>query len=548
MSDYPLDPTADATFERLAADALDDILAMDPVAATALGDHRFDDRLPDLSAAGREEARSTVAGWLSAVDAVDDLGLCPDNAVDLELLRSALSARLFDHDHLREHTWNPLLANPGSSIYVLLARDFAPLGDRLRSVAGRLAGVPELLARARSGLGRMPRVHVETALLQLAGTRDLIEQEVGGALVAEPRLRAEVERVQQSALEAVDDHLAWLEAALPGADRDPRLGAELYAGRLWHTLDTETAPDTVLVRAESDLMRVEAEIAEIAAGRDVRAVYDALADDGPVDDTTILEVCREALEQSTAFVREHDLVTVPEPWDDLVEIIVMPEIHRGRAVAYCDPPGPFEPARLPTFFAVSPTPVAWPPDRVRSFYREYNAHQLRSMTVHEAMPGHALQLAHARADVGRTRVRQAFWSGPFVEGWAVYAEDVMARLGFGGEAVRLQQLKMQLRMTINAILDVRVHAHGMTEPEAMALMTQRGHQELGEAAGKWRRAQLTSAQLSTYYVGFVEVSELSHELAASRRQWSLRERHDAMLAHGSPPPRHLRTLLAAVDD
>ena len=544
MTDYPDDPTADATFERLAAHALDDLLGLEPVDATALGDHRFDHLLPDLSAAGREEARSTLAGWLSAVDAVDDQGLSPDNAVDLELLRSALSTRLFEHDQVRGHTWNPLLANPGSAIYLLLARDFAPLGDRLRSVAGRLNGVPELLARSRSQLGRMPRVHVETALVQFAGARQLIESEVGAALTEQPRLRPEVEPAQVAALEAVDDHLAWLEAALPTADRDPRLGAELYAGRLWHTLDTETAPDSVLVRAESDLMRIEAEIAEIAAGRDPRAMYDALADSGPVDDTSILGLCEEALARCTDFVREHDLVTVPEPWDDLVDIIVMPEINRGMAVAYCDPPGPLEPARLPTFFAVSPTPSGWPPERVRSFYREYNAHQLRSLTVHEAMPGHVLQLAHSRTFVGSTPARQAFWSGPFVEGWAVYAEAVMAGFGFGGEETRLQQLKMQLRMTINAIIDVRIHAHGMTEAEAMALMTQRGHQEVGEAAGKWRRAQLTSAQLSTYYVGYVEVSELSERLALLHPEWSLRERHDAMLAHGSPPPRHLRTLLA----
>jgi uncharacterized protein (DUF885 family) len=107
----------------------------------------------------------------------------------------------------------------------------------------------------------------------------------------------------------------------------------------------------------------------------------------------------------------------------------------------------------------------------------------------------------------------------------------------------MQQLKMQLRMTINAILDARVHAHGMTEGEAMRLMMERGHQEEGEAAGKWRRALLTSAQLSTYYVGYVEVSDLARDLRAAHQGWTDRQRHDAMLAHGSPPPRHLRTLL-----
>jgi uncharacterized protein (DUF885 family) len=168
--------------------------------------------------------------------------------------------------------------------------------------------------------------------------------------------------------------------------------------------------------------------------------------------------------------------------------------------------------------------------------------------VHEAMPGHVLQLAHNARYESVVPVRKALWSGSFVEGWAVYAERVMVEAGYRADeglndALRMQQLKMQLRMTINAILDARVHAHGMTEDEAMRLMMVRGHQEEGEAAGKWRRALLSSAQLSTYYVGYVEVSDVARDLADARPDLSVRERHDAMLAHGSPAPRHLRTLL-----
>src|SRR5690606_8722422 len=165
---------------------------------------------------------------------------------------------------------------------------------------------------------------------------------------------------------------------------------------------------------------------------------------------------------------------------------------------------------------------------------------VRNLTVHEAMPGHFLQLAHARRYRGATRVRALGFSGPFVEGWAVYAEELMAGLGFGGAAVRLQQLKMQLRMTINAILDQLTHCEQLSEKDALALMTGPGFQEEGEAAGKWRRALLTSTQLSTYFVGYLEVAAIA---AARPAGVTLRDWHDAMLAHGSPPPRHLRTLL-----
>ena len=398
----------------------------------------------------------------------------------------------------------------------------------------------------------MPRVHVETAIGQFTGTRTLLGTELVRGLAREPSLRAEVEPARDAAVVALDEHLDWLRSRLDGADRDPRLGPEPFSRKLALTLDIATDADAVLARAEADLERLEALIAETAARLDggdadgrVRRVLDRLATDGHVDDDTIVGHCEAALEQTTAFVRAHDLVTVH---DDPVEIIVMPEIHRGVAVAYCDPPGPLEQSSLPTYFAVSPTPEDWSEERVRSFFREYNAHMLQNLTVHEAMPGHVLQLAHNQRYQAPVPVRKALWSGPFVEGWAVYAEELMADSGYRsdeglGDALRMQQLKMQLRMTINAILDARVHAHGMTEDEAMRLMMQRGHQEDGEAAGKWRRALLTSSQLSTYYVGYVEVADIARDLAAAQPQTSVRDRHDAMLEHGSPAPRHLRTLL-----
>ncbi len=250
------------------------------------------------------------------------------------------------------------------------------------------------------------------------------------------------------------------------------------------------------------------------------------------------------IDQELAFVKESGLVTAP---DDPVDIIEMPEIDRGVAVAYCDAPGPLETDGQPTFVAVSPTPRDWADDRVRSFYREYNRHMVQNLMVHEAMPGHVLQLGHARRFRGGTPVRAAFWSGSFVEGWAVYAEELMARHRYPGEgdpdAVRMQQLKMRLRMIINTILDVRVHCGDLDEAGAMALMTGRGFQEEGEAAGKWRRAQLTATQLSTYYVGYTEVSDLVARLRAARPEWTERQLHDTVLAHGSPAVRHLRSLL-----
>lgn len=540
------------TFTTLARQVLDEMLERHPESATALGDHRFDHRLSDRSEAALDDEARWAGRRLDDLRALDPGALPPAERVDAEIVTTALERRRFELEELREHEWDALLANPGTAVYVLLARDFAPLGDRLRSVAGRLAAVPAALDTARRSLVGMPRVHVETAIGQFTGTRTLLATELERALGDEPGLRAEVEPVRDRAIEAIDEHVEWLRSRLDAANRDPRLGAAAYSRKLALTLDTASDADAVLARAEADLARVEARIEETAARLDggesagrVRRVLDRLADEGAVDNDSIVGLCEQAMAETTEFVREHDLVTVH---DDPVRIIVMPEIHRGVAVAYCDPPGPLETTPLPTYFAVSPTPEDWTEERVRSFFREYNAHMLHNLTVHEAMPGHVLQLAHNKRYDAAVPVRKALWSGPFVEGWAVYAEELMADAGYRADqgladALRMQQLKMQLRMTINAILDARVHAHGMTEDEAMRLMMERGHQEEGEAAGKWRRALLTSAQLSTYYVGYVEVRDVAVDLAAARSDATARQRHDEMLAHGSPPPRHLRTLL-----
>jgi uncharacterized protein (DUF885 family) len=546
-------------FRRLAADYLDGLARRHPDLATELGDHRFDDQLPDRGQAALDDERRGLAGFAARLAAIDQDGLDRELRVDAAVLGNDVARRLFEIEDLREHTWNPLLANPGQAIYTLLARDYAPLPDRLRSLAGRLAAVPDSLAAARAELGRMPMVHLETAIGQFGGTIGLVTEEVNAALrqaanagdAANAAASAEVESARPAALAALAEHRDWLSARLAGEDpaaggdgfADPRLGADLFSRKLSLTLSAAADADAILARAEADLERVSSEITEVAAalGGTPREVLDRLGAAAP-DEATILAFCADALAAQTVFVREHDLVTL---YDDPVEIIDMPEINRGIAVAYCDPPGPLEPVPGATFIAVSPTPKDWTAERVASFYREYNRHMVHNLMVHEAMPGHYLQLQHSRRFTGATALRAALWSGPFVEGWAVYAEELMADHGYPGEgdavAVRMQQLKMQLRMVINAILDARVHAHGMTEADAMSLMTVRGFQEDGEASGKWRRAQLTSAQLSTYYVGYTEVADLAADLRS--RGLAERTAHDSMLAHGSPPVRLLREVL-----
>lgn len=577
-------PDADAAFAALAQSTVDGLLERRPELATLLGEHAHDGRLTVGTAAHYEDLARWSAGRLAEVQGIDMGPLSAEYRVDAQILFAELERVLFATTELREHEWNPMLANPGRAIYLLLARDFAPLPARLGSLAARLAAVPAALAAARSvAAARMPQVHLETAISQFEGTGRLIGAELDRTLAAAPAnaVPAGLAAARAAALDAIAEHRRWLaqrlaDGARDQSFRDPRIGPDLFARKLHHTLESGTSPAELLARAQADLDETTGQITETAArlegssggaagvggsGGGAAAVADGggaaavaggdlvgrvlggLAADAP-DDRTILGLVGQAYHQALAFSNDRALVTAS---DDPVDIIEMPEIDRGVAVAYCDAPGPLEAAGQPTFVAVSPAPRDWAADRVRSFYREYNRHLVQNLVVHEAIPGHVLQLGHARRFRGGTPVRTAFRSGSFVEGWAVYAEELMVRHGYPGEgnpdALRMQQLKMRLRTIINTILDVRVHAGDLAEADAMALMTGRGFQEEGEAAGKWRRAQLTATQLSTYYVGYTEVSELAAGLRTARPEWTERQLHDEILAHGSPAVRHLRSLL-----
>jgi hypothetical protein len=545
---------ADGAFAAQARTTLDGMLELLPELATEAGDHRHDGRLTVGTAAHYEQVSRWAGERLAGLAAIESGRLSPQNRVDAQILANHLARLRFGIDDLREYEWDPMAANPGRALYLLLARDFAPLPERLRSAAGRLACLPESLAAARSVLTTMSEVHIETALIQFAGTERLISGELATLAGQANGAGRELGAAVPAALAAIAEHMAWLRQRLADGARDgfrdPRLGPELFAAKLRLVLDTELTAGEVLARAEADLAVASEEIA-VAAARfggpadGVGRVLDSLAADAP-DDTTVLGLVRAAFGAEREFVAAHDLVTV---FGDPLEVIQMPEVDRGVAIAYCDVPGALETAPLPTFIAVSPTPEGWPAERVRSFYREYNRHMVHNLMIHEAMPGHALQFEHSRRFTGSTPVRAVLRSGPFVEGWAVYAEQLMGAHGYPGDgdpaAVGMQRLKMKLRMIINAVMDARVHGSGMTEAEAMALMTGRGYQEEGEAVAKWRRVLLTSAQLSTYFVGFTEVSGLAASLRAAHPDWRDRQLHDAVLGHGMPPVRHLRTLLGA---
>lgn len=549
---------ADRALDALAARFLEGWFALSPVDATLAGDHRFDARWPDLTPAGEAAYRAFLDRIDRELAGIPRAALGAQARVDAELLANKLAYERLVLDELRPAERDPVSYTDllGSGLDPLLNRGFASKDARMASLRGRLDAIPAVVAAARARLGRPPRVHTETAIAQNAGLIALLETELPAQLgdVAD---RAAVEAAAGRAAAALRDLQAFLQGELLArSDGSFRLGRDLFTRKLRRVLDDEVDVDALAAQARALLVETQAAMVETAAQiwRDdrlgplpaldtpaarkafVKRVLDHVAEDRPTN-ATILADARRQLEAATAFVRAHDLVRVPtEP----VAVIEMPEYRRGVAVAYCDSSGPLE-AKPETFYAISPTPQDWPAARVASFYREYNQAMLADLSIHEAMPGHYLQLMHNNQFASKLRAVLA--SGAFAEGWAVYSEWLMARAGFGGPRVRLQQQKMALRMAANTLLDHGVHAGTMDEAEALALMTGEAFQEEGEAVGKWKRARLTSAQLTTYFYGYAEFARL-RQAAERAPGFTERAYHDRLLSWGSPSMRHVRALLA----
>jgi uncharacterized protein (DUF885 family) len=551
--------TEDQKFEGLASNYIQKLLEMNPEWATGLGDHRYDSRMGDYSLAGVDADRKFTRVYLDSLGSIraDQLGSV--NRIDYEILKTNLQARLFGIDTLREYEWNPQTYNPGGAIYALIARDFAPLKERLGSVKGRLQEIPKVVAAAKANLKNPTKIHTETTIGQLAGTISMIRDELSTFVEHVPEMKADFASAQTEAVKALEEYAGWLKTdVLPKANGDFRIGEEKFRRKLYYSLESDFTKEQVLARAENDLKATEDAMYETAVplykkffpGNTgaaklpdrravIKAVLSKLADSHPTNES-IIDMAKADLKAATDFVRSNNLVMVP---DEPVKVMVMPEFLRGVAVAYCEAPGPLE-KNAETFYEISPTPKDWTKQRTESFFREYNNDMLQNLTIHEGMPGHYLQLMHANRFKAPTLVRAIFSSGTFIEGWATYAEQLMAEKGYGGAEVRMQQLKMRLRLIINSIIDQKIHTAGMTEKEAMDMMMNDGFQEEGEAAGKWRRACLTSTQLSTYYVGNMEINGLRKAYEAKHPGTAdARAMHDALLSLGSPAPKYVKLAL-----
>jgi len=543
---------------------LDYVRAHEPVACTRLGLMERAGDLPEvtpeaLAARSRDLAvlEAEVGGVLAgfASNATGELREARD---DLRLLADELEYRRFLLDVRPRWVLDPLAAIDviSGGVHEHLRVTDAPREEqcqRLEAAAQRARRVPVLLEQAGRLLASSPAPHLDVALQRLPGLIALVRDEL-------PR-RAELLGVDVSpardagevAAEGLEAYGALLHELSEEPAADWRLGSADHATTLRAALGTAMKPDQIEDRARTWLEEVRSEMAELAGAtwarrfpgepvpadeaERIRRTLAAVADTA-VDRDELVPEARRAVAEAREFAAAVGFADLPPA--DRLTVTEVPPYLQGIAVAFITPPPSLRPDAGCTYY-LSPVPASWDDVQARSYLREYNPAQLRSLAIHEGYPGHFVQLEHAAT---HPRLARRLLSRPvFAEGWAVYIEREVAAAGFGdgdtsrvdGDDYRITQRKLELRIATNALLDVGLHAGELADEEALRLLTCTAFQERAEAEGKLARAKVASGQLCAYFVGGEEFTDL--RLEASRRAgagFDQRDFHQRVLAEGTP--------------
>jgi uncharacterized protein (DUF885 family) len=536
-----------------------------PLQATSLGDHRFDSQLDDITPKARESwlafARKTLEELPKQVDYKK---LSRDGQIDFEIFRNNLQTEIWETKNFHPFEEDPRTygAYISDAIYLLLTQSTLPKETNIANCIARMAQLPRIVAEAEKTLTHPPKPILQTAILQNRGAIDFYESELFQFAGDSPQL-GQLKAAAAPVAALLKDYQKFLEGPLLArASGEWRIGRAKFDKKFELETGAGITAEQNLADARTEFTRVRRDMYDIA--RQLWSQYypqePLPPDDAQGERETITKAinavnqehgqpqdlvkdARATVERIKDFIRQKNYVQLPDP--DLCQVIEMPEFRRGNSLAYLDNAPPLDP-NANSYYAVSPPPSDWDAERVKSFLEEYNHYMLQVLTIHEAYPGHYVQLA--RAARAGSLIRRVYQSGVYVEGWAVYGEITMLNEGYGGGDLRLRlmQLKFYLRAVANSILDYQMHCTPMTDDEALKFLTDEAFQSEGEARLKLIRAKQSCVQLSTYFVGRMAHYRL-HQLIERDMggQFSLARYHNAVIAPGSIPVKYLPELVRA---
>ncbi len=552
----------DRSFDTLSISFLNALWRIDPESAISAG--KFDGAakltIPDAASRGVQHAFQEE--WIRKFEALDVRQLSSKRRTDLALVVNKLKSDRWYLDTFREYEWNPALYNIAGPIDAVLTTEYAAKPQRLRTLLKRIANVPAYFEAAHASIHNATREHTQLAIKQAPGNLQILDEldkAAQASILTADEKNLFTQRIE-AARAAVNDYVAFLStletlvAADPNA-RSFRIGKELYEAKFGYDIQSaSTAEQTyqkALVAREQLLVRMNTLADELWSktmgeapkpddrNKKIGMVIDQLSSKHIAREDFFPEIRRQ-IPQLQEWVSSHNLLTM-DPKKPLV-VRETPLYERGVAGAGIEAPGPYRPQDR-TYYNVTPLDGV-SPEQAESSLREYNYWILQILNIHEAIPGHYAQLVYANKSP--SIIKSLFGNGAMVEGWAVYGERMMLESGYGDNAPEmwLMYSKWNLRSVTNTILDYSVHVLGMTEPQALDLLQHQAFQTEREATEKWRRVQLTSVQLTSYFSGYSEIMELREQRKQTLgAKFSLKGFHEQFLSYGSAPVRVIKDLM-----
>jgi uncharacterized protein (DUF885 family) len=532
--DAELYDLVEARFRRIVRD--------NPIVGTYLGIHTEDDRLGDGSRDAVVAELAAEKVHLAAVEALDPAGLSATSRVERDLEIHNVRRGIFDTEIVR--TWerrSTALDTIGDGLFLLFAQDFAPLEERLASIAARLEAVPAYLDEARTR-ATVPQVRLWQRL-EIETARDLpsfLDEIVAASGSLAGSERRHLERAATTARSAIVDYAGWLEGSLEGGTDDWSLGRERYDElvglRAFDGLDA----DSILAIGEEQLAihktaRVNA-AREIDSSVDEMTVVERIKEDHPATFEEALDSYRDVMVRSRRHLVEKRIVTVPD--DERIDVVPTPEYLRNVIpfAAYFAPPK-FDP-KPKGIYIVTPS-VGNDPNAMR----EHNRSSISNTSIHEAYPGHHLQLAVANRHPSLTRILTD--APEFVEGWGMYSELMMREQGFDDAPnFRLAMATDAIWRACRIILDVRMHRGELSVEEATEFLVGHTSFEGANARAEVNRYTYTPTYQLSYLLGRVLLLQLrADEQRRLGERFDLRGFHDSLLVNGSLPISFHRRLL-----
>ncbi len=544
----------EATFHRRVKEWLDWLMEINPVGATQLGEYRWNDRLADWSAQALESQYQEMLTWLAEFRAVDTADWELDAKIDHTLVVHILKSFVRTHEKFQLHRRDPgqYLQEVFTGVVMLIMKEFAPLPQRLRSALGRVRGTPAVLDEAYKNIvpAEVPRVWAEVALEQAQQAAGLF---VGllPALAAEaaPELQADLAAAGQTAAQAFQSFVEFLQKdILPQAAGDFAAGRELFDEMLHEDHMVDYDADQLLETGWQQFRQTQEQMQALARQIDPQKSVKDLLEEAKADHPTA-EGLLAAYEQEMAAVRQylidHDIVTIPT--GETLRIIETPVYLRPIIpyAAYMQP-GILE-EQQDGIFIVTPVDPDAPPEEQEQKLKGHHWVKLPIVALHEAYPGHHLQLVWANRQETIARRLGSFLSSLFIEGWAFYCEELMEQLGYIAQPIqRLGRLSDQLWRAARIILDVSLHTRGMSVDDAVDFLVQECQLEPTNALAEVRRYTQTPTQPQSYLMGKLQILDVVDEYRRVHPGQSLRQIHDAVLGCGSLTPRLMRQRLLAL--